>query len=75
MYKTIRMPIRYDDKLVESFEKALESYDMAYKHATCWYYSEADCVKEFLEDEGADPFLISNATWIDLPDKYFGYKC
>ena len=33
MYKTIRVPIWYNSKFEESFEKALQAYDAAYKHA------------------------------------------
>ena len=46
MYKTVRVPMWYDSQFEESFEKALNVYDMTYKQAIAWYYDAAEYLKK-----------------------------
>ena len=46
MYKTIRVPIWYNNSFEESFEKAQTAYDVTYKHSISWYYDVAEYLKE-----------------------------
>ncbi len=73
MYKTVRVPIYYDSRFEESFEEQLKNYDTAYKHAIAWYYDEAEAVREFLEEQGAEPDSIPGLVWTSLPGTYHAY--
>ena len=73
LYKTVRVPTYYDSRFEESFETALKNYDVVYKHAVAWYYDEAETVREFLEEQGAEPDSIPGLVWTSLPGTYHAY--